>query len=181
MTYPNIALIGKKRAGKDTVADHLVRRYAYTRIAFADPLKELAYEIDPAIGSATLAGETGLRGVVDAYGWDGAKSLSEVRCFLQRLGVAMRERDEDYWLDQAAEKIAAAKRWNLPVVVTDVRFANEANYLAGCGFTLVRVTRPGTGGDSHISETELDDYPAEHTIHNSGTLPALYPQIDSLL
>ena len=118
---------------------------------------------------------------MDAYGWDGAKSLSEVRCFLQRLGVAMRERDENYWLDQAAEKIAAAKRWNLPVVVTDVRFANEANYLAGCGFTLVRVTRPGTGGDSHISETELDDYPAEHTIHNSGTLPALYPQIDSLL
>ncbi|NED29195.1 hypothetical protein G3I37_30615, partial [Streptomyces anulatus] len=46
---PNTALIGKARSGKDSVGAHLVRRYAYTRLAFADPLKEMALAVDPLI------------------------------------------------------------------------------------------------------------------------------------
>ena len=37
-----IGLIGKKRAGKDTFADYLVEKYGFIKLAFADPIKEVA-------------------------------------------------------------------------------------------------------------------------------------------
>ncbi|UXY13830.1 hypothetical protein N8I74_10900 [Chitiniphilus purpureus] len=42
-----IALTGAKGAGKDTVADHLVRHHGFVRLAFADPLRD---EIAAAFG-----------------------------------------------------------------------------------------------------------------------------------
>lgn len=178
MTYPNIALIGKARAGKDTVAAHFVQRYAYTRQAFADPLKQMAYDIDPVISGSGLT----LADAVESFGWEAAKDeYPEVRRFLQHLGTALRERDEDYWLNDLLERIEVARKWNLPVVVTDCRYRNEAAALRNAGFELVRIHRPGTGGDTHISETELDDYPVDRTLWNGGTLEELRSQIGYLL
>jgi hypothetical protein len=34
-----IAICGAKRSGKDVLADYLVKKYNYERLAFADPLK----------------------------------------------------------------------------------------------------------------------------------------------
>ena len=36
-----IALSGKKRSGKDTVADYLVERFGFVKYGFADPIKEI--------------------------------------------------------------------------------------------------------------------------------------------
>lgn len=44
-----IAISGYKRSGKDTIAEHLVNQYGFTRVSFADPLKDSAsieYEIE---------------------------------------------------------------------------------------------------------------------------------------
>ena len=37
-----IGLLGKKRVGKDTVAEYLIEKYNFIRYAFADPIKEIA-------------------------------------------------------------------------------------------------------------------------------------------
>ena len=36
-----LGLLGRKRVGKDTVADHLVQEYGYQKISMADPLKDV--------------------------------------------------------------------------------------------------------------------------------------------
>lgn len=36
-----IAISGYKRSGKDTIADYLVKNYGFSRVSFADPLKDL--------------------------------------------------------------------------------------------------------------------------------------------
>jgi len=36
-----IGLIGRARVGKDTVAHYLCRRYHFSHLAFADPMKEM--------------------------------------------------------------------------------------------------------------------------------------------
>jgi len=36
-----IAICGAKRSGKDILANHIVNKYGYTRLSFAEPLKEL--------------------------------------------------------------------------------------------------------------------------------------------
>ena len=46
----SVALMGRAGAGKDTVASILTEHRGYARVAFADPLKEMALAVDPIIG-----------------------------------------------------------------------------------------------------------------------------------
>lgn len=177
-TVYNIALIGKARSGKDTAASHLVSTRAYTRIAFADPLKEMALSIDPLIPTA-YGVHARLGALVRDVGWEYAKDVyPEVRRTLQAIGQTQREFDENYWVNVAARKIAGAERWNLPVVVTDVRYQNEADMLRARGFRMVRIIRPFAetrkGPEAqHTSENELNDYPTDAVIYNDGDVAAL--------
>jgi len=58
-----IAITGKARSGKDTLAEHLVASHEYTRIAFADPLKSAAQSIF---------------GLTDAQTWDAELKETEI-------------------------------------------------------------------------------------------------------
>jgi hypothetical protein len=169
----NIGIIGKARSGKDTAALALVAEHHYTRLAFADPLKELALAIDPLIPTA-YGIHVRLSLLIRDSGWEYAKDhYPEVRRLLQRTGGGVREIDETFWLTATRKKLNAAEAWNLPVVVTDVRYPNEANMLRSRGFRLIRITRPGLADDQHDSETALDTYPADFTIENTGTIADL--------
>ncbi|MFE0699404.1 hypothetical protein [Streptomyces sp. NPDC058872] len=187
MGYPNIALIGRARSGKDTIAARLIGRYAYTRIAFADPLKEMTLSVDPIVayepsGYGPLP--TRLSAVVQRYGWERAKErFPEVRRTLQRSGQAVRDQEAGHWLSLALDKVTVADTWNLPVVVTDCRYPNEAEALKARGFRLVRVLRPGAAGavPPHESETALDGYPTDVSIANTGTLSDLNALADALV
>lgn len=181
----DIALIGRARSGKDAIGARLVSRYGYTRLAFADPLKEMALSIDPVI-PYDIPGFGGLNHVrlstlVEHVGWERAKEeYPEVRRILQHLGQAVRERDSDYWIRLLAQRVYPETG---PIVVTDVRYPNEADALRSFGFRLVRVIRPSLGGqdpNEHVSETALQGYPVPLTIINSGTLEELHAHADSI-
>jgi len=65
-SHPLIGLIGRKRAGKDTVADVLVAEYGYTKVAFADPLKRAALALDPIVHVEAQHVPDGVEEAVDA-------------------------------------------------------------------------------------------------------------------
>jgi hypothetical protein len=183
--YKSIGLIGPAQSGKDTVGARLRQRYGYQRVAFADPLKRAALKLDPFIPNHLDVPER-LSVIVSRIGWDTAKVVHpEVRRVLQHIGQTVREIDPDFWIRAAFPAIEAAERLNLPVVVTDVRYENEARALRDRGFSMIRVTRPGAGasGDAanHASETELANWAAALTIANTGTLDDLNRIVDSLL
>lgn len=189
MSYRHVALMGRAGAGKDAAAARLVRHYQFTRVAFADPLRDAALDLDPIIGSEpTGYGPLPLRlsDAVRRHGWDRAKRAPEVRRTLQRLGESIRAHDPDHWIRLALAKVDVADRWGLPVVITDVRHPNEASALTRRGFLLVRVVRPGHQGPAgedqrqHVSETALDDYLADTELINSGTLAELHQGADRL-
>lgn len=166
--YPSIiGLSGYARAGKDTVADILCSRYGFTRVAFADKVRELAQDIDPILDN----NGTRLHSYLKWHGWEDSKAHPEVRHFLQTLGVAVRNTLGPFAWVQAAMN----DRPPSPVVFSDVRFPNEADAILLKGGEVWRVTRPGTGPvNHHISESAMDDYPtiARH-INNDGTLEDL--------
>jgi hypothetical protein len=184
----NIGLIGKARSGKDTAALHLVRTRAYTRLAFADPLKEMALSIDPLIPSVERI-HVRLSTLIRDVGWEYAKdTYPEVRRILQHTGQTVREYDDEFWLTAMRRKLNNAEAWNLPVVVSDVRYPNEAGMLRSRGFRLVRIIRP-TGAAvtmrearaaMHASETALDDFAADVTITNVGSVTDLYEELSQL-
>ncbi|MER6364967.1 hypothetical protein [Kitasatospora sp. NPDC001527] len=189
MTYRHVALLGKARAGKDAIGARLAQRYAFVRVAFADPLRELALDLDPIVATEpTDYGPMPLRlsDLVAGHGWDVAKgAYPEVRRCLQRLGTAVRMHDPDYWLRIALERVTVAERWSIPVVITDVRHANELQTLRERGALVVRVVRPGVDGlagpeAEHITETALDQVEADVTVINSGSLADLHQRVDTL-
>jgi len=192
MALPNIGLFGYAGSGKDTVAEYLVKNYQYTRIAFADPLKEMALSIDPIVWTGEIIGTPEvprdddaegyrLSALVQTEGWETAKrSYPEVRRFLRSLGRTMRDRDPDYWLDIARGKFASADSLNMPVVVTDVRHENE--YLSlrdDWRFTMVRIDRPGTDTEADPeSGTLIKSVTPDWIIRNDTTIDFLNKGVD---
>jgi hypothetical protein len=184
---PNIALIGRARTGKDTAAAILGRKRGYRRLAFADPLRDIAYDLDPIVGlESARSGFTfpeRYSAVLERFGYEFSKdSYGEVRRTLQRLGVAVRDHlGEDVWV-RALESRIEATHPSIPLVVTDVRFPNEVDALRDRGFVLVRLTRltastPGANA-THVSETALDDVRADFTFANDGTVEDLEAFLD---
>lgn len=173
----DIALLGRAQAGKDTVGARLVARFGYTRLAFADPLKDMAVEINPIVARDGI-GEFRLAPLVNAYGWDRAKTeFPEVRRILQSVGQGIRDRDPNYWVSVLQRNM---RRLSGPIVVTDVRYMNEVNALEDYGFRAVRVIRPGIPEMNHSSETALEDFCAGVNIMNTGTLEDLRALADTL-
>jgi hypothetical protein len=161
-----IGLSGYARSGKDTVANILVERYGYKRVAFADPIRDLLYDVDPFVDR-----NISLKSLVDEYGWDVAKSYPEVRRLMQDLGLSARRLfGESFWLHQATKSFATSDK----VVVADVRFVNEADTLRQNGGQVWRVERPGTEAvNEHISEHALANYNFDNVITNSSSLEDL--------
>lgn len=179
MPLPLIGLTGYKRSGKDAFAAALTGDGWYTRVSFADPLRAAAYALDPDVGPCTLpddlvARHHGLAAVVDALGWERAKdTVPGVRRTLERLGTdAIRSLDDGFWT-RLAER--AIDERTTGVIVTDVRFPNEADLIRARGGLIIRLYRPGLhpAPGAHVSETALDMYPDQLVIENGGTLDEL--------
>ena len=155
-----IGISGKMQSGKDTIAEYLVEKYGFRRIAFANKIKELAK---------------------DLFSWDGEKDESG-RKLLQDLGYAMRLIDEDVWINYALRDVYA----NMNFVTTDVRYLNEADIIKSKKNNILwRVERNvdrNNECDTHLSEIDLDDYEKfDATIDNNSSFKELYKKVDNLL
>lgn len=176
-----IGLSGYARTGKDEAAKVLVDKYGFTRVAFADKLRDVLYALNPVVGDTLWMDENDLgsvrarttlvflQDVIDLYTWDGYKETSygdEIRRLLQRLGTEAGRNllGTNIWVDAAL----TGHHENAKIVVTDVRFPNEAERIKELGGIVVRVSRPGVSAvNAHPSETSLDDWPFDYTLENN--------------
>lgn len=172
-----IGVTGFMGSGKDTIGNVLVADYGYARYAFADQLKSMALALDPLVPpNPTLpifeAGNWRLSTIVRRLGWEDAKKHPEIRRFLQVLGTeGVREHlGEDSWI-KALRKRIADDYTGRPVVITDVRFPNEAEAIWDWGGVVWRVVRPGHEGNGHASEREITKIvPDAVIVNNAGPL-----------
>ena len=118
-----VGLCGYARAGKDTVAQALVDR-GWARVGFADALKA---DLEAAIGkpfAAMPATEKELwRPTMVAY------------------GEARRRQWADYWIARAVDTIQNRYAPSHPIVITDVRYVNELDWIRRCGGVVLYVER----------------------------------------
>ncbi len=178
-----IGLSGYARSGKDTVADFLVNDHNFTKVSFAEPMRNALYALNPIVGgNMLLVGSDGisqyhrmyLQNVIDDYGWDGYKESiygDEIRQLMQRLGteVGRMQFGKDFWVSQAFANLPEGN-----IVFTDVRFHNEADAVKAAGGENWRIRRPGVNpANDHISETGLDDFDFDKYIYNDGDLKEL--------
>lgn len=172
-----IGLSGYAQVGKDTVASILVEEYGYTRIGFADIIKKAAYVLDPII---TLDGMR-LAHAVDKYGWEGAKQAPEVRRLLQVLGSEIGRDliDPQIWV----ELTMSAVHQNDKIVISDVRFRNEAEEIKWKHGEIWRISRIEKDApvNVHRSETDMDSWDFDQYISNNGTIEDLSREIALLM
>lgn len=176
---PNlIGITGRATAGKDSVGHILVEEHGYTRFAFADALKSMALALDPIISfDEDVCDDVQpkrLGDIVTNLGWEVAKTSPEVRRLLQVLGTeGVRDHiGEDAWIRAAGMKMRRAGWPDSRIVLTDVRFPNEAMFVREHGGEMWRVERDVPKLD-HASESQVDALRVDFTICNDGPLSAL--------
>ena len=104
-----LALSGPRACGKSTIAKHLVNNHGYTRLAFAEPLREIAQ-------------------------CAGVQFIDD-RNYLGRLGTILREMWPRFLLDVISRQIA---RIEGPVVIEDIRFPTEFEFCKSIGAVTIR-------------------------------------------
>lgn len=176
-----IGLSGYARSGKDTIASHLVDNHGYTKMAFADPIRQSLIRLNPTIEVIGMGGYMSLATAVRLLGWEVLKSdCLEVRRLLQRMGTEVgREMfGENFWIEQAFKQIPN----NASIVFSDVRYRNEADAIKEIGGEVWRIERPGVSAvNDHTSENDLDGYKFDHKILNYGPIEDLYKVVTTIL
>jgi len=175
-----IGLSGYAQVGKDTVANHLVEKYGFVKVSFADPIREALYRLDPRIRIDEFNGAS-LVSAVDHMGWEEVKRLSsDARELLQRLGTEVgREMfGDDFWANQGLLRAKEHKN----VVFADTRYKNEANAIVKSGGQIWRINKPGSKPvNSHTSEVDLDDYNFDWVIPNYVGVKEMLEVVDKIM
>jgi hypothetical protein len=177
-----IGLCGDKQHGKDTVAEILMalaieHGVKGVRRAMADPLKEeIAACFAPRMGvtKEELIRQMNTTGEKERW-----------RLIMQWWGTEYRRtEDKDYWVKQMHGwmKEYAWPESKMIVLVPDVRFMNEINYVLNNGGYMLRVVRPALPtDDTHASEQEWKQFNGwSQVIDNSGSMEELQVKVASL-
>lgn len=164
-----IGLCGAAGAGKNTVADILVEDCGFQAVSFAGPV----YEAVSAITGLPVEYLQDRKNKERPIGWLGVSP----RELLQTLGTEWgREMiHENLWIVIALNKIAELAEAGGKVVVTDVRFDNEAAALRRVGGSVWQVNRPcetscGRKERNHSSENGVSPKLVDAVINNDTTI-----------
>lgn len=168
-TAPLVGLVGPAGAGKDTVAAHLVEVHGFHRVAFADRLVTFVERIDPVFA-----------GLVAGHGdYETAKRAHPyIRNRMGEVGNAARELiDSHIWIDQVEDEVHDLGP-DRPVVISDVRYLSEAQWIEDNGGTIVAVRRPGLGF-THPESRAISSTAALY-LENDGDVHMLRERVDML-
>lgn len=172
MTKPLlIGLSGLAGSGKDTVREILEERHELDGLAFADPMRDMLSALLDTIG------------IDDGWMTDRdrkEKPIPELglsyRTMAQQLGTEWgRALDRDFWLKIAGAKIAMCQKFGSKgVVISDVRFPNEAAWIKSQGGLIWKIIRPGVEPvRAHASEALVHSLPYDYIIDNRGSIDDL--------
>lgn len=169
-----IGITGRKYNGKDTLGKFFIERMKYTRLAFADPLKEACRCIFGFTEEQLYGNE---KEINDKY-WQVTprKVLQYVGTDLMRdqLGDIIPHIGQDIWIEVVRKKILDFP--DVCFVITDVRFPNEINMIKQLGGINIRVSRESvnTVVDPHPSELLIEQLIVDYEINNNGTIQQLF-------
>lgn len=183
-----IAISGKARAGKNTVASMLVKHLGLNDtnskiVALADPMKFIAKTMFPDASEECLYGPSELRALpIPGEFIDMAGDPLTYRRFLLDLGAFGRKYNNDIWLN-CLVKDAEVSTDKIGYICSDVRFINEYNYLKSHDFFMVRVLRDASTKINDVSELEQDKIPNngfDYVIENNGSMLALEEEVKKI-
>lgn len=171
-----IGVTGNANSGKDTLADYIIsnKNNSFVKYALAKPIKDIMIEH---LGfTYEQCYDQKLKQIEDDF-W--GISPREVMLLI---GTKMFRENwrYDFWVKLMEKKIIDNSEEN--IIVSDVRFANEAEMIKSHGGIIVNVKRPNNPIKvNHISENGLSNDLIDYTIINDSTIENYYNKIDKEL
>lgn len=179
-----VGLMGTKCSGKSTAANFLIKHYNFVEKSMAEPLKRACQELF-LFSEEQVFGSQEQKETPDPrwFGCTPRKALQYVGTELLRdnldkimpgLGKNIFTHRFKLWYVQEMRKNP-----NLCVVISDVRFQNEADFVRDLGGIVIKIDRPSViSSDMHPSEIELLNIKNfNYQIENTGTLNEFYEKI----
>lgn len=173
-----VGVCGKAGAGKDTIADYLVKHHSFKKIALADPIKRLVKDVF-VLDDHTVYDRVAREQPLEQWnGWSVRKLLQFIGTELFRYKI-----DDAVWVKSLWFRVKSDPLSNY--VVSDVRFPNELNYLkSNCtDFFTIKVKRDGCDGSVGVKghESEAYDLDTDYVLENNETFDILYGKVDKVL
>jgi len=166
-----VGLAGRRRVGKDTCAQAFTSR-GFVRVALADAPK---MHVSRKYGFPE-----------DLAWWEANKDLPWAddpyrthRSLLIEYANAKRQEDPDHWINLTLAECASLERSGLDVVITDVRFPNEASAIWAVGGRLIKIIRPDVTLFDDPADSGVDAIPVwmfDGIIENVGTRDDLWDE-----
>ena len=201
-----IGFAGKMRSGKGAAAALLEYKYNYSYLEVADCLKEICVKLTGLSGVQELNEYKNNYKTINVF-FDEAvcrrlsemtdvpfeyikekmlgKRILNVRVLLQMLGTdVLRGYDENWHVYHLADEIVSLRKENKPIVIGDIRFANEKLFVESLGGVVYYVRRDDPPLCSHhISENSLseDDFEKEHVIENYTTVTNFIEEVERIV
>lgn len=166
-----LAVVGKMRSGKDTVASMLLDQ-GFQTIAFADGITEIIKMYFP----EALTG-------------------AKPRTHYQHIGQQLRQLNPNVWVNYLDRRINEFTTVN-KIIITDCRQTNEAEYLKKNGFMIIkveadeelRIERMKQAGEivtpeqlHHDTEKQVDLIVPDYVIDNNSTQEQLAKGVEEML
>lgn len=181
-----IGIHGAAGAGKDTAGNYLVTNYNFVKRAFATPIKQML----SAIGIHEPDRDA-KENVMPEWGFSYRRAA-------QLLGTEWgRKLHDEIWINAMQFELRMLALSGQSVVITDVRFENEASMIRAKGGIIIHLLDRSydTAADSvkptwwdrllgrrkHKSEAGIEVQPDDWIITNSGTLKDLYDKLDNFI
>lgn len=178
-----IGLVGNKQAGKSSFADYLEKEYNFTTQAFADPIKN-GVKIFFDFNNEQMEGV--LKEVIDKrWGISPRQALQIIgtdifREYLPNNVSGLKNLGDKFWIERF--KIWYRRNKDKNIIVSDVRFPNEAKLIKELGGEIVKIERNGLENkDKHISESLVDKIEFDSMVRNDFSLKEYYQHIDILM
>lgn len=167
-----IGISALARCGKTTVANYLHERYGLDHYSFAGPLKQ---GLQVMLGLSDEHTEGELKELpLPQFGGKSPRQL------MQTLGTEWGRSlvDNQIWLTCAQGRLQSATQG---LVIADVRFENEAQWIRDNGGVVVHIQRPGAATVSaHASEAGVAIAEGDVLVVNDGSLVDLLRCVDQL-
>lgn len=169
---PLIGIAGRARSGKDTVANFIIAAIGGYRYSFADPIRAMLAPLGVDMNDPYWQARK--EDVIPALG-------VSPRRMMQTLGTEWGRQliNPDLWIIMAHQRLLQ----NGPgMVISDVRFENEAAWIRKHGGWIIHVIRPEAKAvEAHASEDGIEMLDADAQLLNNGTLEELQLSVRELL
>lgn len=179
MTRRLIGLCGWAGSGKDTIAEYLCKHHGFSQTAFGNKLRELLSYLNPYIESSGKY----YNELVEEMGYENAKrKYYAIRQWLVKLGHGSRRilNNDSIWIKACDLETRCKIHGN--VVVSDVRYKNEAMAIKELGGEIWYVFRPTLQDAASPEEKEsIYSVPYDQLVVNDSDIESLCAKVSSLL